>query len=105
MPMPTRSTNRFQPAKRVNAWLRGEQLPLWPADVRCAPNEFLRSALFTARKFVVDAAALVTPMVVVNGFPTTFQPYCCSSSVRVMVPAFSEPVNGTPPAVEFFSIS
>lgn len=47
--MPTRSTNALQPAKRVNAWLRGQQLPLWPADVRCAPNEFLRSALFTAR--------------------------------------------------------
>jgi hypothetical protein len=28
---------------------RGEQLPFWPAEVRCAPNEFLRSALFNAR--------------------------------------------------------
>jgi hypothetical protein len=28
---------------------RGEQLPLWPTEVRCAPNEFLRSALFNAR--------------------------------------------------------
>ena len=28
---------------------RGEQLPFWPGEVRCAPNEFLRSALFNAR--------------------------------------------------------
>ena len=28
---------------------RGEQLPFWPSEVRCAPNEFLRSALFNAR--------------------------------------------------------
>jgi hypothetical protein len=34
---------------RFKNWQRGEQLPIWPADVRCAPNEFLRSALFNAR--------------------------------------------------------
>lgn len=28
---------------------RGEQLPFWPGEVRCAPNEFRRSALFNAR--------------------------------------------------------
>ena len=28
---------------------RGEQLPFWPGEARCAPNEFLRSALFNAR--------------------------------------------------------
>ncbi len=35
--------------QHFKAWTRGEQLPLWPEDVRCAPNEFLRSALFNAR--------------------------------------------------------
>lgn len=35
--------------QRFKSWMRGEQLPLWPADFRCAPNEFLRSALFNAR--------------------------------------------------------
>jgi hypothetical protein len=34
---------------RFKNWQRGEQLPFWPTDVRCAPNEFLRSALFNAR--------------------------------------------------------
>lgn len=47
--MPPRSAKPSLPLKQVNAWLRGQQLPLWPADVRCAPNEFLRSALFNAR--------------------------------------------------------
>ncbi len=28
---------------------RGEQLSFWPPEVRCAPNEFLRCALFNAR--------------------------------------------------------
>jgi hypothetical protein len=27
----------------------GSSFPFWPAEVRCAPNEFLRSALFNAR--------------------------------------------------------
>ena len=35
--------------QQLQGYQRGEQLPLWPEDVRCAPNEFLRSALFNAR--------------------------------------------------------
>lgn len=47
MPTPIRGPRNLQ--QRIAAWHRGEQLPLWPADVRCAPNEFMRSALFNAR--------------------------------------------------------
>lgn len=35
--------------QQLQGYQRGEQLPLWPEAVRCAPNEFLRSALFNAR--------------------------------------------------------
>lgn len=35
--------------QQLQGYQRGEQLPLWPEDVRCAPNELLRSALFNAR--------------------------------------------------------
>jgi hypothetical protein len=41
---------KFLPAhERFKNVQRGEQLPFWPSEVRCAPNEFLRSALFNAR--------------------------------------------------------
>jgi hypothetical protein len=39
----------FPAHERFKNVQRGEQLPFWPAEVRCAPNEFLRSALFNAR--------------------------------------------------------
>ena len=48
MQNPTRKNNNFRP-QHLKAWMRGNQLPLWPEEVRCAPNEFLRSALFNAR--------------------------------------------------------
>ena len=35
--------------QQLRGYQRGDQLPLWPKEVRCAPNEFLRSALFNAR--------------------------------------------------------
>lgn len=35
--------------QQIRGYQRGDQLPLWPEEVRCAPNEFLRSALFNAR--------------------------------------------------------
>lgn len=47
MSLPTKVGRK--PLQHVSAWRRGEQLPLWKSDIRCAPNEFLRSALFNAR--------------------------------------------------------
>lgn len=35
--------------QQIWCYRRGDQLPLWPEEIRCAPNEFLRSALFNAR--------------------------------------------------------
>jgi hypothetical protein len=35
--------------QQIRGYQRGDQLPLWPEEIRCAPNEFLRSALFNAR--------------------------------------------------------
>lgn len=41
---------KFLPAhERFKNVRRGDQLPYWPGEARCAPNEFLRSALFNAR--------------------------------------------------------
>lgn len=41
---------KFLPAlQRFKNAQRGDQLPFWPSEARCAPNEFLRSALFNAR--------------------------------------------------------
>ena len=48
MQKPTRKNNNSGP-QHLKAWMRGDQLPLWPEEIRCAPNEFLRSALFNAR--------------------------------------------------------
>ena len=48
MHKPIRKNNNTGP-QQFKAWMRGEQLPLWPEGIRCAPNEFLRSALFNAR--------------------------------------------------------
>ena len=48
MHKPTRKNNNSRP-QQLKAWMRGDQLPLWPEEIRCAPNEFLRSALFNAR--------------------------------------------------------
>ena len=35
--------------QQIKGYQRGDQLPIWPEEVRCAPTEFLRSALFNAR--------------------------------------------------------
>ncbi|MEJ1958930.1 MAG: plasmid replication initiator TrfA [Nitrosomonadales bacterium] len=48
MHKPTRRNNNSR-QQHIKAWMRGDQLPLWPEEIRCAPNEFLRSALFNAR--------------------------------------------------------
>lgn len=48
MPAPIRKPQQTV-QEHTLAWRRQEQLPRWPADIRCAPNEFLRSALFNAR--------------------------------------------------------
>ena len=48
MHKPTRKNNDSGP-QHLKAWMRGDQLLLWPEEIRCAPNEFLRSALFNAR--------------------------------------------------------
>ena len=48
MHKPIRKNNNTEP-QQFKAWMRGKQLPLWPEGIRCAPNEFLRSALFNAR--------------------------------------------------------
>ena len=47
--MPPSGEHRHKLLQQMRGHRRGEQLPLWPADIRCAPNEFLRSALFNAR--------------------------------------------------------
>lgn len=39
----------FPAHERFKNVQRGEQIPFWPTEVRCVPNEFLRSALFNAR--------------------------------------------------------
>ncbi|MBI5438721.1 MAG: hypothetical protein HY936_07215 [Nitrosomonadales bacterium] len=34
--------------QQLRGYQRGDPLPLWPEEIRCAPNWFLRSALFNA---------------------------------------------------------
>lgn len=42
-------THYLKRIRQLKGYQRGGQLPLWPEEIRCAPNEFLRSALFNAR--------------------------------------------------------
>lgn len=49
IPMTQPIAHHLKRLQQLRGYQRGEQLPLWPEDVRCAPNEFLRSALFNAR--------------------------------------------------------